>query len=120
MQRDWDIVRELLLAVEALEPGQTLPLRGFPRDRVDEINHHALLLHEAGLIDAGFFESLSEGASLNQISRLTWEGHEFLDTIKSDTVWNMARATIQEKTGSMTFEVVKALAVQISRTILEF
>jgi hypothetical protein len=117
MQRDWDTIRELLLAIEALAPGQTLTLNDFEKARCSEINYHALLLDEAGLIEASFFDGLSDGRGLTGIERLTWDGHDFLDAIRSDTVWKRTRAMIMEKTGTTSFAVVKDMAVQVARTM---
>ena len=46
---------------------------------------------------------------------LTWQGHEFLDTITNQTVWNRVMSKLQDKGGSASFEVVKALAIEISK-----
>lgn len=40
---------------------------------------------------------------------LTWEGHEFLDAARSDTVWVKATSTIGQQVGSAGIEVLKAL-----------
>ena len=42
--------------------------------------------------------------------RLTWEGHEFLDSIRSDTVWTKTKKRFTEKGIDMSFDLVKSVA----------
>lgn len=44
------------------------------------------------------------------VGRLTWEGHDFLDKIRSETVWNKTKETIVKKGLPFVFDVVKELA----------
>lgn len=41
---------------------------------------------------------------------MTWDGHEFLDKIREDTVWNKTKDLIKEKGLPMALEVVKNVA----------
>ena len=47
--------------------------------------------------------------------RLTWEGHELRDLLKNDNVWQRVKATIAEKGGGASIEIVKELAMRISK-----
>lgn len=49
---------------------------------------------------------------------VTWAGHEFLDTARNETVWTRTKELVKEKGGSASFEVVKALATQVSLAFL--
>lgn len=47
-------------------------------------------------------------------SQLTWEGHDFLDSIKNDTIWNKTKESIKSKgleLGQVSFSVLKDFAV---------
>jgi len=46
--------------------------------------------------------------------RLTWQGYDFLDAVRSDAVWSKTKSTIAATVGSASLEVVKAVAVSIA------
>jgi hypothetical protein len=39
---------------------------------------------------------------------LTWKGHEFLDTVRSDTAWNRIKARLAEKSIDLSFDAIVA------------
>ena len=41
---------------------------------------------------------------------MTWEGHDFLDKIREDTIWNKTKGLIKNKALPMTLDVVKEIA----------
>jgi hypothetical protein len=43
------------------------------------------------------------------VSRLTWEGHEFLDNLKYDTLWKKVIARAEEKGASISASVLDLL-----------
>lgn len=45
--------------------------------------------------------------------RLTWEGHEFLDKIREDTIWNKTKDTIVDKGLPFAFDIVKSASTEI-------
>lgn len=45
--------------------------------------------------------------------RLTWEGHEFLDKIREDTIWNKTKDTIVDKGLPFVFDIVKSASTEI-------
>jgi len=58
-------------------------------DRADaEVTYNLMLLIEAGSV-AGNAERASSGKVV--ISRLTWEGHEFLDDIRDPEIWHKTK-----------------------------
>lgn len=70
-----------------------------------EVSYHIMLLHQAGLIEA-LDLSDSEGIDWRP-SCLTWNGHEFLDAYRQDTLWNKAKSFVLEKTGALGMEALK-------------
>ena len=92
MQRNWDTIRKILIRLEALDPDKgTIQLNDFPSDQAYEFSYHVELLLEAGLIHGQMVKTIGRHAQGFMAERLTWEGHEFLDTIRSDTVWNKTK-----------------------------
>ena len=49
---------------------------------------------------------------------MTWEGHDFLDSIKNEKIWKKAKEIIKEKGGSVPFEVLKSLILKVSKEII--
>ncbi len=118
MERNWETIREILIAAESLELDKTLTLSDFPLDRAHEISYHIVILEEAGFIDARISKTLTRGPTNFHVHRLTWPGHEFLDAIRDESIWNKTKSTIASKGGSMTFELVMSVAVQIAKQAL--
>ena len=110
MRRDFELVREILLAIEASDKAQGAIQLEIPDHDSEVVAYHVKLLHEAGLITA---INASTRAGLDWIPKsLTWEGHEFLDAAKNDTVWNKAMTTLKDKAVSVPFEIVKAVVIK--------
>ena len=111
MNRDMDLARNILLQIEAAPYNEVhLDLCG---RNPDEIAYHVMLLAEAGLIEALDASGMGDFQWIPQ--RLTWEGHEFLDAARSETVWNRAKDLLKEKGGGTAFEVLKALLIQLAK-----
>lgn len=114
MQRDMDLVRRILLAIEADETdghqGIDLKVDDAPRETVA---FHLILMAEAGLI-RGYETSDKAGRGFTA-TRMTWEGYEFLDAARSETAWTSAKAKVAGKAGGLAFEVLKALLIDQAR-----
>lgn len=95
VKRDLDLIRELMLKIE--ENPQMDGTREFylssPSDlgiqnhSVEEVAYHLALLIRAGFVDG----AVTLANPMQVVRRLTWEGHEFLDNVRSDTLWNKAK-----------------------------
>ena len=77
------------------------------------------LLIDAGLIDGQVANTLGPGVKDFFAQRLTWEGHEFLDSIRSDTVWNKTKKLFADEGLSMTVDLVKGAAKKIGMAIID-
>src|SRR5262249_28078909 len=123
MRRDMDLIRELLLRLE-----------GLPRDRMggvysiyaydadfkgegktdEEVDYHFQLLRDSGLIDSPGSQPM-DGITF---SGLTWQGHDFVDAIREEKVWRLAREGALQA-GGFSFDLVKELAKGFIRKQLE-
>lgn len=114
MKRKMELIRDLLLLIE--EQGNDLG-RWIEDILVEgnteaEVNHHIWLLADSGLIK--FIDlSTSDGQCFRPYC-LTWQGHEFLDDIRSQDVWK-ATLELARKGGSESLSAVW----QISKSILQ-
>lgn len=100
-----DLIRKILFAVEESDrdPLKWVPLRFNGYDD-KTISYHVWLLIDAGLIE-GTDLSSSNGFSY-QAKHLTWAGHEFLQSIRDDTVWIKAKEKVLQPMASWTFGIL--------------
>jgi len=113
MKRNWDLIRSILLKLESqAEARGSLSPDGFTGFDSEAVSYHFKLLQSAGLIEAIDYSSLNE---LSLVARsLTWQGHEFLDKIRNDTVWNSLKTTIKSKSLDLSLDTIK----QVAQTII--
>ena len=120
MQRDMDLKRQIMLQVEQIKDemniGTKFRLEGYDHILVAK---HIELLDEAGLLKAHFTRTDTGGVVDAYVERLTWSGHEFLDAARNETVWKKTKATVKEKVGTVSFEVLKTLLINISKSLLD-
>ncbi len=120
MKRDWDLIREVLIEIEALDT-HTRDKKQYevryrePKD-TDGKAEQAFLLYDAGFIgaiDAGS----NDGPALIS-PKLTWQGHELLETMRSKPVWERVKKMATEKGIELSFDSIKALAVKAVAAII--
>jgi hypothetical protein len=119
MKRDWDLIREVLIELEALDTHNDRKdyeiERGKPRD-TDAMAEQALLLFKSRFIE-GIDANTFDGPAV--IARgLTWEGHDLLQTIRSKPVWERVKKIAEEKGIELTFDAVKQLAAKALAVII--
>ena len=106
MKRDLDLCRALLLSLE--KDDSVTGLKDYKVDDTtdEQVSYHVKLLYEAGLIEA------HDASTMNNFKwyplRLTWDGHEFLDTARDDIRWQKAKTIVLNKTGGLAFDFIKA------------
>lgn len=110
MKRDMDIIRALMLSVETNDKSLVTPYSA------EQLAYHVELLRDAEMVEAAVSYRSELGTKIPhfyQISRLTWKGHEHLDAMRDESVWNKAKETILKKGGSWTFDLLKEALAQI-------
>ena len=113
MKRDMELCRKILFTIE--ERYVSTAIHGLKIDgyTTEEVAYHCKLLHEAGLIkDCKTIYASNRIVSFG-VSSLTWEGHDFLDKIREDTIWNKTKGLIKDKALPMTLDVIKEIATAV-------
>lgn len=114
MKRNWDLIRKILLKLEEKADStswlESTDIKGYDAKTVA---YHYKLLSNAGLIEAIDVSSLEEEDF--SATSLTWQGHEFLDKIRNDSVWNKVKSTVQSKSLDLSFDVIKRLQQKLLR-----
>ncbi|MDX1915167.1 MAG: DUF2513 domain-containing protein [Methylophilus sp.] len=113
MVRDWELVRKILFTLEAKDSthGQ-LASESIENYKPEVVSYHIYMMKEAGLIDAHCLNS-ANASIVCFASSLTWEGHEFLDKIRNENVWNKIKGHIKAKGLDLSFDVIKVVVTTI-------
>lgn len=141
MKRNWNVLREQLLAVEqgreyfrANITGEVPPEPKWKDQSEAEFNkemeayrqlEERVFGHLELLVDNGFIEGVDISRSYESFSvsisapRLTMAGHDLLDTMRTKTVWEKIQATAKEKRLELTFDTIKALAATIVTSLVK-
>ena len=107
MKRDLNLVREILFRCEAIPAGEapeTKDLAGLAAD------HATLAAHIGIMADAGLLavvDASSHDGEDYVIVKITWAGHEFLQSVRDDTVWKKAKDHVLKPGASWTFDILK-------------
>ena len=119
MRRDMDLVREILLAIEKNEkdPLGWIDLE-LPNRSRKEVAYHVMLLHQAGLITAHDVSTMGADGFDWRPKSLTWQGHEFLEAARNDTIWRKAVGRMVEVTGGVSLDVLKDLLIASGKQAL--
>jgi hypothetical protein len=113
MKRNMDLIRALLLKLESwpIERGDIVHIQ--PTDprlpegghSIDEMDYHVDLLMGAGFISGPDSQPV-EGIMFR---RLSWQGHDFLDSVRDPKIWERTKKGV-EGAGGFTVELMKELA----------
>jgi hypothetical protein len=104
MKRDLDLCRELMMAFEEAPPGHPVQQLALPTDHdAVTVLAHIDLLIKAELLE-GYCRPIPGNPSggMFLVKAVTWAGHDFIASAKSEKVWNVAKDRVK-KAGSWTF-----------------
>lgn len=114
MKRDMDLVRSILLALEAVTEDESPPnpftVEGYAPAVV---GHHVYLMGEAGLLTTADISSMSDLTRQAMPLEVTWAGHDFIETMRSQEVWERTKQAMKDAGGggfSMMLEFGKKVA----------
>ena len=105
MKRNMDLIRQLLLD---LENDKYDAPSGYGEE---EIAYHKALLVESKLAH-GHATVVMDGSILAEITRLTWEGHEFLDAARDESGWQQVTRSIGKTVGTVSLSLLQAMLNQ--------
>jgi hypothetical protein len=118
MKRDMDLMRAILLDIEALSE----PSRGYyflESTDEDVFQHNMALLVEKNLVSAKQWGSHDRhpGRWFAMVA-LTWAGSDFLDTVRDDEIWRNTKAGVKA-VGGFSFDMMKSLAKGLVKKQIE-
>lgn len=105
MKKDWDAIRDILIKAEDLEQNKNLTLNDFDEAQHNLIIHQVVILENAGFIQA-IIPRTTAGINEFYLTDITFSGHELLNMIKNDGVWQKIKSYIKEKNVELSFEAI--------------
>lgn len=117
MKRDMELVRAILLAMEASPSGfapAAFTIAGYDQD---VIGHHVYLMAQGGLVTAVTTTTFGDQSPVAQPLTLTWDGHEFLALVRNESVWLKVKAEMKDKGLTLPFTLLSALALKIAERL---
>lgn len=54
-----------------------------------------------------------------RVHALTWQGHEFVEGSRNETMWIKAKSTINEKGIGMAFDTMKAMLIALGKQAID-
>ncbi|MDX5595326.1 DUF2513 domain-containing protein [Pseudovibrio sp. SPO723] len=116
MDRDMDYVRDLLLQMKdgkrtfvarSDEVGDVLGLEpiGMNNEEANKLEYHLNLLDKAAFIEIGS----KPGDGTYIIDSITWDGHDFLDSVQDDEIWEKTKEGAK-KVGGFTVDLLVGIA----------
>src|SRR5689334_12116224 len=100
MKRDFDLLRQILLCLEA-----DRTVREISSPSRDSVGEHVRLLAESGFIDV--VDESTRMRPLLVAQRLTSSGHDFLDVARNESVWSRVRAQLKEHEISLSLSALQ-------------
>jgi hypothetical protein len=103
MKRDMDLARDLLLQISE----DSIREEEWDQQAI----YHLKMLTDAGYVQGIKFMSTYDGDLFALANpQLTWNGHEFLDNIRSKSVWDRIKGTVKSRGLDLSLEAIKIAA----------
>ena len=113
MERNMDLCRLILFKIEAEYRSTSLYNLNIDGFDLDTVAYHCKILADAGLLDSFAPTYGDDRIYTFSVGSLTWEGHDFLDKIRENTMWNRTKNKIKENALPMTLEIIKSVATNL-------
>ncbi|MEH0802432.1 DUF2513 domain-containing protein [Vibrio alginolyticus] len=120
MKRNMTLIRRLLLSIEK-HPDRISGFN-FENYKPEDINYHVALLIDAGLLEGDYVRSHSSSSMAPArfvITSMTWAGHEFLDNLRQEDVWNVIKTKFKDDSVETVIAVAKDLAANFAKKKLQ-
>ena len=74
-------------------------------------------LQQIEYIEGRFSNAGNQKMIVSEIENITWEGHQFLNTIRSTSVWEATKSGAS-KLGTMSVQALSTIAMEITKAIV--
>jgi hypothetical protein len=119
VERDMYLIRKILLEIEARHESTVIYNLCIDGYDTDTIAYHCKIMNERGLVSDYNNQYADNKICCFAVGALTWEGHDYLDKIRDDSIWGKTKNIIKSKGVPMSMETVKAVATAFITTTTE-
>jgi hypothetical protein len=117
VKRDMELIRKILIQVESWPNVEQRCVE------LPEYDRHIVVRHVEMLCAAGFiepFDSRRPATGFIVVKDLSWDGHEFLDSVRNDSVWGKVKEELSAaQLLSAPLELVKYTAIEVGKTFIK-
>jgi hypothetical protein len=117
MKRDWEIIRKAMLMLEESGPDANIGGLQVAPDDPESAGYSLYQAVKGGLAEGVVFEP-NMGAPSAVLTGITWEGHNFIESIRQDAVWASVKKTASDKGLDLTVNIIGRLAGSIMEKML--
>ena len=110
MKRDMDLVRLILLKIEERYRSAALINLSIDGYDIETVAYHCKILYEAGLVSSFNASHADNELYAFSVGSLTWDGNDYLDKIRDNSLWSKTKDTIAKKGLPLILETIKAVA----------
>jgi hypothetical protein len=113
MQREMDMIRKVLLAVQA--KGDLVPRNlSIPEEDDFLVGYHVALLHEAGFIAGPAMSHNGVPYKDVLVTDLTWAGHDFVAALGNERIWSKIKSAFSTKDlAGMPLQMIQDIGVSL-------
>ena len=115
MKRDIDLVRSILIYVE--NAADEVDAREMATERwpIETVAYHVRLMAHHGLVDVSRDARGMNGNTIElTVAGITWDGQDYLDSIREPKVWGRVKEALAGTVGSTTLDVVRQTASMVA------
>ena len=110
MKRDMDLVREILLEIEKSYVSTAIRDLHIDGYDMETIAYHCKILHEVGFISDYKAQYADNKLYRFGVGSLTWEGNDYLNKVRDNTVWQKTKDVIKDKGLPLVFDTIKTIS----------
>ena len=110
MKRDMELVRKILLKIEEDYRSSALINLAIDGYDMETVAYHCRILNDAGLVSDYEGKYASNQLYMFWVGPLTWEGNDFLDKIRDNSIWHKTKDAITKKGLPLIIETIKTVA----------
>ena len=108
MKRDMDLVRKILFELQEKDRIHA----SFDNVQIEGYPHGHVFYHLTILTDSPYVTAVNSSRGTISHYRLTWQGHEFIDSIADPDRWAQIKQA-SSKVGGFTFEMISKIATEL-------
>ncbi len=107
MKRDMTLIRAILLWAIDQPHGAVTGNPVIDGHSEEEIGYHVHLMQQAGLVNAAGCQMIGDPSPRALLLDVTWDGHEFAEAARDESLWRKASGAVLREGGSFTFGLIK-------------